>query len=70
MVTDTAFFRNKNYHTENDLPETLDYQRMSKVIQGVFKAVWAIDGGCQRFPKAPPPEGKQAAKKIGSKENG
>ena len=47
MVTDTAFFRNKNYHTENDLPETLDYQRMGKVIQGVFKAVWAIDGGCK-----------------------
>ncbi len=36
MVTDTAFYRNKNYHTVNDTFETLDYQRMSYVVTGVF----------------------------------
>jgi len=35
MLTDTAFYRNKNYHTAGDLPETLDYERMARVIDGV-----------------------------------
>lgn len=39
MVTDTAFLRNKNYHTKHDTAEKLDYQRMAKVIDGVFYAV-------------------------------
>ncbi len=39
MVTDTAFLRNKNYHTEHDTAEKLDYQRMKKVVDGVFHAV-------------------------------
>jgi Zn-dependent M28 family amino/carboxypeptidase len=42
MVTDTAFFRNKNYHETTDKMETLDIQRMSKVIDGVFKALTAL----------------------------
>jgi Zn-dependent M28 family amino/carboxypeptidase len=36
MVTDTAFFRNSNYHQAGDTHETLDYVRMAKVVQGVF----------------------------------
>jgi len=36
MLTDTAFYRNKNYHTADDLPATLDYTRMSEVIRGVY----------------------------------
>lgn len=36
MLTDTAFFRNKNYHKSTDKMETLDIKRMSKVIDGVF----------------------------------
>lgn len=39
MVTDSAFFRNEAYHTAEDLPERLDYQRMAKVVQGVWCAV-------------------------------
>jgi len=30
MVTDTAFYRNPNYHSPSDLPDTLDYNRMAK----------------------------------------
>ena len=36
MVTDTSFNRNRNYHTQYDTWDTLDYHRMGKVIQGVF----------------------------------
>jgi hypothetical protein len=41
MITDTAFYRNKNYHTIRDTAETLDYQRMAMVVQGVYAAVLA-----------------------------
>jgi Zn-dependent M28 family amino/carboxypeptidase len=36
MVTDTAFFRNPNYHAAGDTPDTLDYARMAKVVAGVY----------------------------------
>ncbi len=39
MITDTAFYRNLNYHTEQDTPEKLDYTRMAMVVEGVFAAV-------------------------------
>ncbi len=39
MVTDTAFFRNARYHTPEDTPDTLDYVRMSKVVEGVLEAI-------------------------------
>lgn len=39
MITDTAFLRNPYYHTDKDLPTTLDYQKMASVIDGVFSAV-------------------------------
>jgi hypothetical protein len=42
MVTDTSFLRNPRYHTPQDTPDTLDYARMAKVVQGVFAAVVAI----------------------------
>lgn len=32
MVTDTATFRNPNYHTPQDAPSTLDYERMARVV--------------------------------------
>lgn len=41
MVTDTAFYRNPNYHTARDTPETLDYGRMARVVDGVHAAVLA-----------------------------
>ncbi|HEX9943167.1 MAG TPA: M28 family peptidase [Thermoanaerobaculia bacterium] len=42
MITDTAFYRNLNYHTEDDTPETLDYGRMGMVVEGVYGAVVAL----------------------------
>lgn len=39
MITDTSFFRNPHYHSRSDQPETLDYQRMAQVIQGIHEAV-------------------------------
>ncbi len=41
MITDTAMFRNPNYHTPSDLPETLDYARMAQVVDGVLAYVMA-----------------------------
>jgi hypothetical protein len=35
LVTDTAMLRNMNYHRRGDLPETLDYERMAEVVQGL-----------------------------------
>ena len=37
MVTDTAFFRNPNYHRPTDRPETLDYRRMALVVDGLYR---------------------------------
>lgn len=39
MITDTAFYRNQNYHTANDTAEKLDYQRMAMVVEDVAAAV-------------------------------
>jgi hypothetical protein len=43
MVTDTAFYRNPNYHTPSDLPDTLDYDRMAKVVEGLRGAIEVWD---------------------------
>jgi len=42
MVTDTAFMRNRRYHTRDDQPETLDYRRMVEVVRGTRCAVEAV----------------------------
>jgi hypothetical protein len=39
MVTDTAFNRNPNYHQPTDTPDTLDYEKMAQVVQGVLGSV-------------------------------
>lgn len=39
MVTDTAFFRNVEYHKEGDTPDRLDYKRMADVVFGVYSAL-------------------------------
>ena len=36
MLTETSFFRNKNYHKITDTIDSLDTPRMSKVIDGLF----------------------------------
>jgi hypothetical protein len=32
MITDTAFYRNKNYHKKTDTYEKLDYEKMREVV--------------------------------------
>ncbi|MBF0432311.1 MAG: M28 family peptidase [Fibrobacteria bacterium] len=35
MITDTSFFRNKNYHTLFDTIETLNFSKMKEVVKGI-----------------------------------
>jgi Zn-dependent M28 family amino/carboxypeptidase len=42
MVTDTSFFRNKNYHQETDTIETLDFESMAEVVKGLHESLLAI----------------------------
>lgn len=39
MITDTAFYRNKTYHTHQDTWEKLDYERMAQVVDATFTVV-------------------------------
>ena len=39
MITDSAFYRNKNYHQVSDTVETLDYRRMAEVVKGTYNAI-------------------------------
>jgi Zn-dependent M28 family amino/carboxypeptidase len=43
MVTDTAFYRNAAYHSADDTPEKLDYPAMGKVVEGLFRALMALE---------------------------
>jgi hypothetical protein len=42
MVTDTAPFRNPNYHNAGDTPETLDYERFARVVDGLVAVTRAL----------------------------
>jgi len=39
MITDTSFYRNKFYHTKDDVESSLDFQKMAKVIDGVYEYI-------------------------------
>ncbi len=39
MITDTAFYRNPNYHNMTDTIRTLDFDKMKQVVKGVS---WAV----------------------------
>jgi len=39
MITNTAFFRNPNYHQDSDTIDTLNFDKMAEVVKGVY---WAI----------------------------
>jgi hypothetical protein len=45
MITDTATFRNPWYHTPLDKPDTLDYDRMSRVVEGIERVVKDLASG-------------------------
>jgi hypothetical protein len=42
MITDTALYRNPFYHTPQDTPDKLDYDRMARVVHGLTHVVRAI----------------------------
>ncbi len=42
MITDTSFFRNKNYHEPTDTILTLDIKRMAQVIDGIFNTIMTL----------------------------
>ncbi|HET8798817.1 MAG TPA: M20/M25/M40 family metallo-hydrolase, partial [Thermoanaerobaculia bacterium] len=39
MITDTALFRNPHYHMPSDTPDTLDYERLARVVDGLEQVV-------------------------------
>lgn len=39
MITDTAFYRNPHYHAPSDTAETLDYEKMSEVVLGIYNTL-------------------------------
>ena len=43
LVTDTAFVRNPSYHTAADTAETLDYEKMALVVDGLANVVLQSD---------------------------
>jgi Zn-dependent M28 family amino/carboxypeptidase len=48
MVTDTAFFRNPQYHGIGDVPEFLDYEKMAKVVLGLKSAIDELGAGVKK----------------------
>ncbi len=53
MVTDTAFLRNRAYHSDEDTADRLDYRRMAMVVDGVFS--WLVAQGPASSPATPSP---------------
>ena len=39
MITDTALFRYKYYHSPEDTPEKIKYDRMARVVGGIARVV-------------------------------
>lgn len=39
MINDTSFIRNPNYHEKSDTIETLDFEKMTEVINSSYKAI-------------------------------
>ena len=44
MVTDTAFFRYAHYHTAQDTPDKLDYERTARVVAGLVGVIADLAG--------------------------
>ncbi len=43
MITDTAFYRNKNYHKSSDRMETLNIAKMAQVINSTYLTITSLD---------------------------
>jgi Zn-dependent M28 family amino/carboxypeptidase len=48
MVTDTAFYRNPHYHRPTDRPETLDFGRMARCVQGLEEVARELGQGARQ----------------------
>ncbi|WP_437204595.1 M28 family peptidase [Planctomicrobium sp. SH664] len=48
MVTDTSFLRNPHYHQPSDTPDTLNYECMAQVVDGVLGGILQIAGTARR----------------------
>lgn len=44
MVTDTAMYRNPHYHTSNDTPDKIQWDRFARVVRGLEAVVRALTG--------------------------
>lgn len=42
MINDTSFLRNPNYHLESDTIETLDFAKMTEVVNSTYNAITKI----------------------------
>jgi Zn-dependent M28 family amino/carboxypeptidase len=42
MITDTSFFRNRNYHQTTDTIDTLNFDKMAEVVKGIYWAVISL----------------------------
>ncbi|CAN5426304.1 hypothetical protein BH23BAC1_BH23BAC1_35510 [soil metagenome] len=42
MVNNTSFLRNPNYHQKSDTIDTLDFEKMTEVVKGVFGAIMGL----------------------------
>lgn len=43
MINDTSFIRNPNYHQISDTIETLDFNKMTEVVNSCYKAITKLD---------------------------
>ncbi len=51
MITDTAPFRFEYYHTPEDTPDKIDFDKLSRIVSGLLRVVVEIAGGLS--PQAP-----------------
>jgi hypothetical protein len=49
MVTDTAFFRNPNYHLPSDTIDTLNFSFMAELVKSLELALHALPPARQRW---------------------
>ncbi len=45
MITDTAFYRNPNYHSPDDRIETLDFRKMSALLEALVQTAKDLTSG-------------------------
>ncbi|RPI46650.1 MAG: M28 family peptidase [Betaproteobacteria bacterium] len=53
MVTDTAFYRYRHYHSPDDTEEKLNYRSMAQVVDGLARALAVMAGGNPPHPRPP-----------------